>query len=160
MKLLINELESRIKNPEDGLTDDVFYLVGRLTPFVNVDLLIRDPKYGILLTWRDDIYCGKGWHFPGGIIRFRENISDRIKKVASLELNSEVFYSNAPLEVNEVIVKELKERSHFISLLYECTLLNSDVFNNANNKNKNIKFFKTVPDDLLAAHYIYKKYFF
>jgi len=160
MKFLINELESHIKNPEDGLTDDIFYLVGRLTPFVNVDLLIRDPEYGTLLTWRDDIYCGKGWHFPGGIIRFRENISDRIKKVASLELNSEVVSSNAPLEVNEVIVKELKERSHFISLLYECTFLNSDVFNNANNKNKNIKYFKTVPVDLLPAHYIYKKYFF
>jgi colanic acid biosynthesis protein WcaH len=156
MKSLINELEKQIKNPEIGLPDDIFYLVGRLTPFVNVDLLIRDPVYGVLLTWRDDIYCGKGWHFPGGIIRFRENISDRINKVAILELNSEVLSSNVPLEINEVIVKEIKERSHFISLLYECTLLNSEIYKTINN---NIKYFKNAPEDLLPAHYIYKKYF-
>ena len=32
---------------------------------------IKCPKRGLLLTWRNDDYAGKGWHIPGGIVRFQ-----------------------------------------------------------------------------------------
>ena len=42
------------------------------------------------MTWRDDKYSGKGWHLPGGIIRFREKINQRIANVGKTELNIKI----------------------------------------------------------------------
>ena len=61
---------------------DRFLLVSQLTPLVNVELLIDDKEKGSLLTWRHDEFYGPGWHLPGGIVRFKELASTRIKKVA------------------------------------------------------------------------------
>ena len=41
LKKNILEIEKLVKNPKKGLPDDVFYFVGRLTPYINVDLLIK-----------------------------------------------------------------------------------------------------------------------
>ena len=73
-KFDLSKIEKKINNPKKGLPDEIFYFVGRLTPYINVDLLIKSPTEGTLMTWRDDKYSGKGWHLPGGIIRFREKI--------------------------------------------------------------------------------------
>ena len=37
---IINQVETNVENPRICLPDDIFYFVGRLTPFVNVDFLI------------------------------------------------------------------------------------------------------------------------
>ncbi len=47
---LIQSLEGYVKNPEIGLPDEVFYLVGRLTPYVNIEPLIKIPKLGCVFT--------------------------------------------------------------------------------------------------------------
>ena len=60
LKNLIAELERNVTNASEGLPDEIFYFVSRLTPYVNVDLLIDIPGKGILLTWRDDEYTGAG----------------------------------------------------------------------------------------------------
>jgi ADP-ribose pyrophosphatase YjhB (NUDIX family) len=143
-------------NPADGLPDSVFYFIGRNAPLINVDLLIRNPEGSILMTWRDDVHCGKGWHIPGGIIRFQEKIEDRIKKVALSELGFSVSNQNNFLEMNQIIVPGKKERSHFISMLYECEL-NINSFHIK--ENTQIKFFKKMPTDILKYHLIYEKYF-
>ena len=158
----IKNIEESIGNPKVGLPDEVFYLVGRLTPFINVDLLIRDCDNRILLTWRDDKFCGSGWHFPGGIIRFHEKITERVHKVARLELKAEVDILNGPIRINEIISEGQIERSHFISLLYECKIngeLTIDSFGELPKKNQNINFFRKIPDNILKAHIIYKEYF-
>lgn len=47
-------------------------MIALLTPIVNVDLLvIKEGK--ILLAWRDDEQCGKGWHLSGGCLRLKES---------------------------------------------------------------------------------------
>lgn len=158
----IEYIEGLIEDPKVGLPDEVFYLVGRLTPFINVDLLIRDYENRILLTWRDDQFCGSGWHFPGGIIRFQEKMTTRVHKVARLELKAEVDIINGPIKINEIIAQEQKERSHFISLLYECKIneeLTLDLFGELPEKSKYIKYFSKIPNNLLQAHTIYKEYF-
>jgi colanic acid biosynthesis protein WcaH len=157
LESLIHKIELlNLYNPVDGLPDAVFYFIGRNTPFINVDLLIKDPKGSILMTWRDDEHCGKGWHIPGGIIRFREKIEDRIKEVAMSELGILVPNQNKFLEMNQIIVPGKKERSHFISMLYECEL-NINSFHIE--ENAQIKFFKKMPKDILKNHLIYEKYF-
>ena len=76
LKKIINQIESSIENPSNGLPEDIFLLISRLTPLINVDLLIKNEQNHTLLTWRDDGYYPPGWHVPGGIIRFKETIAE------------------------------------------------------------------------------------
>ena len=67
-------IEKSVIDPREGLNDDVFYFIGRHTPFINVDALVQLSTSEIVFTWRDDVYTGQGWHIPGGIIRFKEKM--------------------------------------------------------------------------------------
>ncbi len=49
---LIDELDEIIKNPNSGLPEEVFLFASRITPMINVDLLIRNSNNEILLSWR------------------------------------------------------------------------------------------------------------
>lgn len=121
----VEQLESCIEDAESGLPEDIFLLVSRITPLVNVDLLIRDEQGNTLLTWRDDGYCQAGWHVPGGIVRFRESFAHRICAVAAGELGIKVNFQKEPLAVNEVILPELTSRGHAISFLYDCKVISA-----------------------------------
>ncbi len=161
MKKYINQIEKKIKNPNKGLPDDLFYFIGRMTPYINVDLLIKCPKRGLLLTWRNDDYAGKGWHIPGGIVRFREKIEDRIINVGREELKITINEFSGPISTNEIILKKQLERSHFISLLYDCKIGDEQLLKLEEiiKKDKKINFFKKKPKDFLKLHEIYAKYF-
>lgn len=119
---IIDKLESSIQNPSKGLPEEVFLFVSRVTPLINVDLLIKNERNQTLLTWRADNFF-TGWHIPGGIIRYKETIAERLKAVAKIELDAEVEFNLVPFAMNEIIVNERKNRGHFISLLYQCTLV-------------------------------------
>ena len=61
-----NILEQFMKiDGREGLEEEIFIAVSTIIPIVNVDLLILDSQNHILLSWRDDVYFGKGWHIPG-----------------------------------------------------------------------------------------------
>jgi len=116
-------LDSQIPDKTTGLPDEVFYFISRMTPLVNTDLLIKDKKGRTLLAWRDDEYCGKGWHIPGSIVRFKESLEHRIVETARKELGTtDIVYNKNPLTVHEIILPKLDNRGHFISFLYECSL--------------------------------------
>ncbi len=119
----VGALDSLIPNAMGGLREDVFLLVSRLLPLVNVDLLVQDDSRGTLLTWRDDEFYGPGWHVPGGIVRFQESLADRVRKTAQIELGADVAFAPEPIAIRELIGPEQTARGHFISLLYRCTLL-------------------------------------
>ena len=115
-------LDSLVGDPRRGLPEEVFLFASRITPLINVDLLIRDELGRTLLTWRDDEFFGAGWHVPGGIIRYKEMMADRIQACAREELGAEIAFETVPLLVSETI-REHRIRGHFISLLYGCRLL-------------------------------------
>src|ERR1035437_9224010 len=102
-KRTILRLESSIENPSKGLPEDIFLFVSKITPLVNVDLLIKNKQGQTLLTWRDDGYYPPGWHIPGGIIRFKETAHARINAVASIELGARVKFRKDPLAIHEFI---------------------------------------------------------
>jgi len=118
----IAAIESSIDDPRGGLPEDLFLFASRITPLVNVDLLIRDDAGRTLLTWRSDEYYGSGWHIPGGIIRYKETAADRIHACALEELGAQVAFEAVPLLVSETIRKQ-NSRGHFVSLLYLCKLV-------------------------------------
>lgn len=114
-------LESAIGNPHQGLPEEVFLFLSRITPLVNVDLLIQDDAGRTLLTWRDDEFFGQGWHIPGGVIRYKQTAAECVAACARRELGAEVSFDAAPLLVQETISAQ-RTRGHFISLLYRCRL--------------------------------------
>jgi len=114
LNALVRDLDAR-----QGLPLDLFLLVSRLTPMVNVDLLIQDDAGRTLLTWRDDESFGTGWHLPGGVIRFKERAAERILACAHEELGVGVVHDAEPAAVVESVRKP-DVRGHLVSLLYRC----------------------------------------
>ena len=55
MKKLIKKIEKKITNPRKSLPEDFFLFIGRMTPFTNVDLLIKNNKNETLLTWEKKV---------------------------------------------------------------------------------------------------------
>ena len=156
----IEAIESVTGDPRQGLPDEVFSLITRLTPMANVDLLIRDRRQ-TLLTWRDDgLYLG--WHVPGGIIRFKERMADRVAEVARLELAALVTIRPGPLAVNEIIHAERHVRGHFIAFLYECQLTTEPdetlKYDGGAPKHGQWAWHARCPPDLIASHEIYRRF--
>jgi len=162
IKDIVHALESFIKNPSEGLPEEVFLFISRVSPLINVDLLIKNKKNQTLLAWRDDGYFPAGWHIPGGIVRYKEAISARIKAVAVVELGARVKCSNTPLLIREVIIPSFRNRAHAISFLYKCSLTRPPA--------KSLMYVKGVPKqgewawhdrcpkDLISVHRMYRRF--
>src|SRR5450631_77909 len=112
-KTQLEQILAGIADPRLGLPDEVFHFIRRLTPLMNVDLLIRRDNE-TLLAWREDEF-ETGWHIMGGIIRYRESALTRIAEVARIEIGATVTSEPSPCNM----FSELDHpRGHFISLLY------------------------------------------
>lgn len=162
LKFHLDRALEHIKNAKDGLPIDVFYFVSQLTPLINVDLLVKNKKGQVLLTWRDDRFYGPAWHIPGGIIRFKEKIEDRVEKVAQLELGASVRFSPEPIHIRGLINAERDVRGHFISLLFLCELV-SDLpqeraYIKGEPKSGEWAWHNGAPKDLLKVHEAFRKY--
>jgi len=156
---LATQLLARVESPRRGLPTPVFRLISQLTPLINVDLLIRDRQGRTLLTWRADEFYGPGWHIPGGIIRFKENIATRIAKVAESELACTVDFDPVPLSMREVMAPHRDVRGHFISLLYRCHLRTPPAPEFAAGtplQNGQWRWHDGCPDDLIRVHDMYR----
>ncbi len=151
---ILDSVLNNIDNPKEGLPEDVFKFVNQLTPMVNVDLLIRDNNK-TLLTWRGGGYYSPGWHMPGGIVRYKEDMHERIRKVARLELGAEIEFSPNPILINEIIRSpERSERGHFISFLYDCNLTSEPI---KQSEYGEWKYFEKCPKDIIPVHSMYKE---
>lgn len=159
---LLQEVSRQVKNPEEGLPEEVFLFATEITPMVNVDLLIRDEQGRILLSWRDDRFYEKGWHVPGGILRLKESFEERIQKTALNEIGCNVISAAEPIEIVPIIVKEMKTRGHFITFVYECRLPEGTSINNGAKAETDagyLAWHKKCPDNILQVHNFYRKYF-
>lgn len=157
----IEILNKYVPDPSDGLPDEVFYYISKTTPLVNVDLLIKDENGRTLLAWRNDQYAGRGWHVPGGIVRFKETLETRIKKVAETEIGVDIKHDPTPMAMNEMIHDERDLRGHFISILYKCTLPGSFIPENKGLTPDDagyLMWHDICPDNLIKYHEIYRRY--
>ena len=159
---LSSMFEALAPEPEWGLPEEVFLTLSRLTPMVNVDLLIRDASGRVLLSWREDSFYPAGWHIPGGIIRFREKIEHRIAEVARLELGGEVTTAGGLLCVHEFVEPVRRTRGHFISLLYGCVLQSGPSpeleFRGGVPRHGQWAWFRSCPENLLKVHEVYRNF--
>lgn len=162
-------LESNI-NPEAGLEEELFYLVSSLSPIVNVDLLIINKYNELLLSWREDEFYGKGWHLPGGCLRFGESFENRIQQTALEEIGIEVSFENKPITIKNVIRGDKDNlinkniRGHNVAILFKCNLPKNFLIENKNlNKDEDekgyLKWFSKIPSDILDVHSVYEDIF-
>lgn len=154
-------LDAATEYAEDGLPEEVFLFVSRVTPLINVDLLIQDEHRRTLLTWRDDEYFGQGWHLPGGIIRYKERAVDRVQKCAEDELGAEVNFEPSPAVIIET-AEERRTRGHFISLLYRCTLKSELDPKRKAGEHPNPgewEWHRGCPENILKVQRVYQQYF-
>lgn len=149
-----------------GIPEDVFIAISTVMPIVNVDLLVLDDEKRILLSWRDDVYFGKGWHLPGGCIRYKETMMERIQKTALNEIGTRVIAEPEPIAVKDVIMgkeeSRIRARAHQLAVLYKCTLPKKFRIDNlAKSKNTPgyLKWFELIPEDILAVHSVYHDVF-
>lgn len=158
---LLSRLDESIPDSKQGLPEEVFRLISRLTPLINVDLLVRDKVGRVLLTWRDDEFYGPGWHVPGGIIRFKETAAARIAAVARNEFGAEVIADDKPCLVSEVRSSYRDIRGHFISLLYPCQIkspLDSELdATHVSPQNGMWRWHTICPSNLIEQHEIYRE---
>lgn len=159
---LQKELQQKNIDPRQGLPEDLFLFSTTLAPVANVDLFITNTKRQVLLSWRKDIHYGEGWHIPGGCIRLQETIEERLQRTALKEIGCKVNFNDKPILIKELFVKENRnelsnnlERSHNISILYDCKLPTDFTINNSLKYQQEVgflKWFDCVPNDLLQAH--------
>ena len=162
LSYLLDEALKLIPNSKAGLPQEAFYFVSQLTPMINVDLLVKNKLGQTLLTWRDDKFYGPAWHIPGGIIRFKEKIEDRINKVAENELGCEVKFCTTPLDIREMMNKDRDIRGHFISMLYSCEIVgNPDNLKRSldnNPQHGQWAWHEEAPQNLLRVHEPFRKF--
>ena len=147
------------------LGTELFHLVSALTPIINVDLLIQRERLGIretLLVWREDEFY-RGWHLPGGVIRFKESMLNRVELVGKEELGANFSVVRGPIHVSEKMNYSRNTRGHFISLLFECELENQPSQEHLQlgsevEKNGHWAWHEKVPDSFLTQQELYEKY--
>ena len=158
----IASLMSSIDDPTVGLPEEIFLFASSIVPMVNVDLLIKDEEGRALLTWREDKYSEAGWHIPGGIIRYKEMLADRIAKVAAGELSAELTSEHELIAVFEFHIMDRRERADFITFLYQCTLSapphEALRYTGGEPQHGQWCWFEGVPEDLLSCHRVYEEY--
>lgn len=162
LKDRLDALAAGLDDPRRGLPEELFLFVSRLTPLVNVDLLIKNEARQTLLTWRDDGYDRPGWHVPGGIVRYKESLAQRIAQVAAQELGASVSHGAAPLAMHEIVHPTRAVRGHFLSLLYACALTAplADARRQRHPRPQpgEWAWHDGAPDDLMPVHDIYRPY--
>lgn len=150
----LTAIADALPDPAHGLSDPVFDFALKITPMVNVDLSITDGMGRVLLAWRED-HHGRGWHMPGGIIRFNEPIHRRIAETARLELGVPVEAEDQPMRVHQFFSPP---RGHFISLIFRCRLMQplaADPWRFGVPKPGQLGWFTGAPQNLYPAHRAY-----
>lgn len=144
--------------PCKGLPEELFIFSTTLAPTVNIDLFLTNEKRQLLLAWRNDVYSGRGWHIPGGCVRLKERLAERIAKTAEKEIGVPIIYDPVPLAVREFIEQDYRpnlsnqlERCHSISFLYSCSLTSGCEIPEQKNGTE-LRWFDRLPDDLLKMH--------
>lgn len=144
--------------PNEGLTEELFLLVSSLVPIVNIDLFVTNNNHELLLAWRSDLHHGSGWHIPGGCVRMKETLKERVERTSLNELGTIVEYNSKPILVQEDINHVYRpglynqlERAHGISFLYDCKFPDDYCVPEQYNGSV-LKWFDRCPENLLEVH--------
>jgi colanic acid biosynthesis protein WcaH len=154
-------LDDTVPQKTSGLPDDLYYFISRTTPLVCVDLLVKDSRGRILLSWRDDHLYGKGWHIPGGIVRYKETFAQRIQKTAERELGVMIKFDSSPVWIEQLVDPDRDNLGHIIAFVYKCFVPEDFIPNNLNLKYGDsgyLEWHRGLPKNLLKIQGYYKEF--
>ena len=159
-KTLLNKISNRFQGIKcKPLGKELFEFCSSIVPVLNVDVLLVNSEGRYLLTWRDDDFYGPGWHVPGGVVRHKETLENRVKQVVKTECGYDKFFELQayPDLVQEIFSEERCVRGHFISLLYTLRGIDDSVSGSLTGPGR--QFFSEVPQNLIVQHQqLYKSY--
>lgn len=146
--------------PRDGsiLPYPVFDFIRQIFPTANVDLLVQNERGETLLAWREDAFY-RGWHIPGGIIRFRESTAQRIAEVACDELGATVRAEAVPCQLMEGLDDP---RGHSVALLFRCALTagpSTPMAGPGRPEPGQLRWFAAMPEDMVPVQHPYGRWF-
>ena len=132
------------------LGKELFEFCSSIVPAVNVNVLLVNSEGKYLLTWRDDEFYGPGWHIPGGVVRHKETLANRVKQVVKTECGYDEFFElpACPELAQEIFSEERCIRGHFISLLYTLRAVDVSISNSLTGPGR--QFFSKVPQNLIV----------
>ena len=132
------------------LGKELFEFCSSIVPAVNVKVLLVNSEGKYLLTWRDDEFYGPGWHIPGGVVRHKETLANRVKQVVKTECGYDEFFElpACPELAQEIFSEERCIRGHFISLLYTLRAVDVSISNSLTGPGR--QFFSKVPQNLIV----------
>ena len=132
------KLLGKVKNPHKGLPEPLFSALTKIVPFASCEIVIMNHKKELFLTWRDDEWW-QGWHFPGGLMRYKESFERSLQNTAKRELGIRLssFKFIFPVNYNK------GPRGHSVSFIFLCQ---------TRQKPKVGNFFKTMPKDMISLH--------
>lgn len=132
------ELLGKVKSPLKGLPEPLFLALTKIIPFASCEIVIMNENNELLLTRRDDEWW-RGWHFPGGLMRYGETFFDSLQNTARRELGIKLTSYKFLFPWNYTN----SSRGHTVSFIFLCT---------TRQKPKVGKFFKTMPRDTVRLH--------
>ncbi len=134
----LKNIISKIKNPERGIEQEVFDILCKIITHLACELIVINRRKEILLTFRQD-KIWQGWHFPGGLLRYREAFKSRLEQVAKLELQTKLKTAKFLFPINYV----KSQRGHDVSLVFLCELKGEP---------KTGQWFKQMPKNIIPEH--------
>lgn len=134
----LNRIIGKIKSPEKGLKQEVFDALCPVTTHVACELVIMNRAREVLLTWRKD-GLWQGWHFSGGLLRFKESFFNRLKITARQELGVKLLSAKFLFPLNYTN----SARGHDVSYVFLCRI---------KGKPKDGKWFKAMPKNIIFEH--------
>ena len=143
-------------DPKKDLGKPLFEVVSGMVPNVNVDLLCYDSSNRFALVYRHDRFYGPGWHIPGGVLRFKERLENRLTLTAKRELQINSITEISKINISEIFAKDRDVRGHFISFLFRAKSKELDKNGNfnprTNYENGSIAMFSKPPNNLIEQH--------
>lgn len=147
----------------NGIGEDLYQAVSQLVPSVSVELLVKSTdRKSTLLIWREDEFYGPGWHVPGGVVRFKERLQQRVCKVAKNELNRDLASVDGPVGFHEMFNEDRDVRGHFLAFVFEVTLKHQpekDRCAGDQPEDGMWRWFDHCPDDLISNQRQLRTYF-
>ena len=135
---IFKRLVKKLKAHNGELPEETFNALNKVLAFPACEMAVADKQKRLLLTWRKDKFW-KGWHFPGSVLRNKEEFAEALQRTAQKELGRGLksfkflFPMNYPKGA----------RGHSVTFVFLCRL---------NGKPKNGKFFKIMPKSIIPEH--------
>jgi ADP-ribose pyrophosphatase YjhB (NUDIX family) len=149
-------------NPKEGIGDELLDFVLKLVPYIGIELFIINDYDELLLSYRNDNNY-KGWHFIGGMLRWRESWEERLRKTVLDEIGVDLEFEESPFFIKENYDKELDPRGHSVNLLFRSNISpeNANKLKLWNKESEpmhgELNWFSREPENIIKMHRNYFK---